>query len=240
MLRNHLINASYYLLVRLFFLPLTVDGGRRCSGPIAWFGPRTEELSGDRWSMEDEVERVAVAWLPLTTGFRVWEGPPIVTVDRTWCLCFRFSSGLTRSVSCSSLWTASGESAPGGCTIDMHTCMTAIPFTIQLLMMTPVKISCILRRDWHYLFMTSNKQLAYYGDWMCLMRRIYSFFVRRRWCLGPTVFSPRNPAEFWRFSFEQLFFHRKWPQSSSVTSLFMMIFCLMVMVEWWKWWLMNE
>jgi len=25
-------------------------------------------------------------------------------------------------------------------------------------------------------------------------------------------------------------FHRKWPQSSSVTSLFMMIFCLMVMV----------
>jgi len=44
----------------------------------------------------------------------------------------------------------------------------------------------------------------------------------------------------WRFSFEQLFFHRKWPQSSSVTSLFVMIFCLMVMVEWWKWWLMNE
>jgi len=53
----------------------------------------------------------------------------------------------------------------------------------------------------------------------------------------------RIAAEFrgiWRFSFEQLFFHRKWPQSSSVTSFFMMIFCLMVMVEWWKWWLMNE
>jgi len=37
-------------------------------------------------------------------------------------------------------------------------------------------------------------------------------------------------CEIWRFSFEQLFFHRKWPQSSSVTSFFMMIFCLMVMV----------
>ena len=44
----------------------------------------------------------------------------------------------------------------------------------------------------------------------------------------------------WRFPFEQLIFHRKWPQSSSVTSLSMMIFCLMVMVEWWKWWIMNE
>jgi len=46
-------------------------------------------------------------------------------------------------------------------------------------------------------------------------------------------FFPRYFRGIWRFSVEQLFFHRKWPQSSSVTSLFMMIFCLMVMVEWW-------
>ena len=53
------------------------------------------------------------------------------------------------------------------------------------------------------------------------------------------VFLPPKSREIWRFSFDQLFFHRKWPQSSSVTSLFMMIFCLMVMVEWWKWWLFE-
>ena len=49
-------------------------------------------------------------------------------------------------------------------------------------------------------------------------------------------FEPRNSSLFrgiWHFSFEQLFFHRKWPQSSSVTSLFMMIFV------WW-WWLNDE
>ena len=97
-----------------------------------------------------------------------------------------------------------------------------------------------------------------------IMKGVYYMFQSmhcKNSLVGPTVFlGPRNAAEFgffrsiwaefaaefvffrriWRFSFEQLFFHRKWPQSSSVTNLFMMIFCLMVMVEWWNWWLMNE
>ena len=78
------------------------------------------------------------------------------------------------------------------------------------------------------------------SNWRIIIRA-HSFFRVRG------IGLPRNfglTAEFWvhrgiwRFSFEQLFFHRKWPQSNSFTCLFMMIFCLMVMVEWWNWWLM--
>ena len=41
------------------------------------------------------------------------------------------------------------------------------------------------------------------------------------------------------FFIQTTFFHRKWPQSSSLTSLFTLIFGLMVMVGWWlinEWW----
>jgi len=69
-----------------------------------------------------------------------------------------------------------------------------------------------------------------------IMIRVHSFPRPAEFCgiwAADFVFLPRNSSfcrGIWRFSFKQLFFHRKWPQSSSVTSLFMMIFCLKVMV----------
>ena len=62
------------------------------------------------------------------------------------------------------------------------------------------------------------------------------WFFPRHWAAEFVSFSTVFPR-IWRFSFEYLFFHRKGPQSSSVTSLFMMIFCLMVMVALW---IMND
>jgi len=46
-------------------------------------------------------------------------------------------------------------------------------------------------------------------------------------------FPPPETRGIWRFSFEQLFIHRKWPQSSSVTILFklMMLFCLIAVAD---------
>jgi len=52
-------------------------------------------------------------------------------------------------------------------------------------------------------------------------------------------FLPRNQAAEFVFlpCFDVFhtnkFFHRKWPQSSSITSLLTLIFGLMVMVDWW-------
>src|SRR6218665_2101100 len=51
-------------------------------------------------------------------------------------------------------------------------------------------------------------------------------FLPRNWATE-FVFSPRNLTFFIRTTI----FSQKRPQSSSVTSLFMLIFCLMVMVE---------
>jgi len=73
-----------------------------------------------------------------------------------------------------------------------------------------------------------------------LIIRAHSFPLTAEFGLEFVFFSPGKSRGILRFLFEQLFFYRKWPRSSSVTSLFMMIFCLMVMIEWWKWWLMNE
>jgi len=91
----------------------------------------------------------------------------------------------------------------------------------------------VIYKDW-FIYSTWLISRAHSFPWPAEFRAEHLCFYR-----GICLFA----AEFhgiWRFSFDQLFFHRKWPQSSSATSLFMMIFCLMAMVEWGKWWLMNE